>query len=69
MIRYTVRSCVVHLKNCNLLLAVDMADVACRGLWCACGQMSKDIGMEVRNLPCLVALWGFHPYMPFHFFL
>ena len=28
---------VVHVKYCNHLLAVDMAGVACRGLWCACG--------------------------------
>ena len=28
--------CIVHVKYCNHLLAVDMAGVACRGLWCAC---------------------------------
>ena len=33
---YSVSSCVVHVKYCNHLLAVDMAGVACRGLWCAC---------------------------------
>ena len=33
--------CVVHVKYCNHLLAVDMAGVACRGLLCACGW--KDI--------------------------
>ena len=29
--------CVIHVKYCNHLLAVDVAGVACRGLWCACG--------------------------------
>ena len=29
--------CVVHVKYCKYLLAVDMAGVACRRLWCACG--------------------------------
>ena len=35
--------------------------------------MAKDIGMTIRKgivvpfLPCLVAFWGFHPYMFFHF--
>ena len=46
--------------------------------WCVCvcevGRMAKDIGMTIREgimvsfLPCLVAFWGFHPYMFFHFF-
>ena len=33
--------------------------------------MAKDIGMTIRKgivvpfLPCLVAFWGFHPYMFF----
>ena len=50
MISYSVSSCVVHVKYCNHLLAVDMAGVACRGLWCACcWKMSKDIGMGVRK--------------------
>ena len=37
-------------------------------------KMAKDIGMIIRKgivvpfLPCLVAFWGFHPYMFFHFF-
>ena len=44
---------------------------------CVCvevGKMAKDIGMTIRKgivvsfLPCLVAFWGFHPYMFFHFF-
>ena len=36
--------------------------------------MANDIGMTIRKgsvvsfLPCLVAFWGFHPYMFFHFF-
>ena len=34
--------CVMRVNYCNRLLAVDMAGVACRGLWCACGgKMSK----------------------------
>ena len=47
--------------------------------WCACvcvsevGKMAKYIGMTIRKgivvsfLPRLVAFWGFHPYMFFHF--
>ena len=46
---------------------------------CVCvevGKMAKDIRMTIRKgivvpfLPCLVAFWGFHPYMYmfFHFF-
>ena len=37
-------------------------------------KMAKYIGMTIRKgivvpfLPCLVAFWGFHPYMFFHFF-
>ena len=36
-------------------------------------KMAKDIGMTIRKgivvpfLPCLVAFWGFHPYMFFFF--
>ena len=36
-------------------------------------KMAKDIGMTIHKgivvafLPCLVAFWGFHPYMFFHF--
>ena len=39
---------------------------------CVCvevGKMAKDIGMTIRKgivvpfLPCLVAFWGFHPYV------
>ena len=63
----------------HILLAVDMAGVACQGLVCVCvcvcvcvevGKMAKDIGMTIRKgivVPCLVAFWGFHPYMFFHF--
>ena len=44
---------------------------------CVCERlkkMAKDIGMTIRKgivvsfLPCLIAFWGFHPYMFFHFF-
>ena len=68
----------------HILLAVDMAGVAWHGRdWSGCvcvcvcveaGKMAKDIGMTIRKgivvpfLPCLVAFWGFHPYMLFHFF-
>ena len=65
----------------HILLAVDMAGVAWQGLGCVrvcvcveVGKMAKDIGMTIRKgivvpfLPCLVAFWGFHPYMFFHFF-
>ena len=45
--------------------------MACRGLCIrVVGKMSKDIGWESVKvlwcrsfLPCLVALWGFHPYV------
>ena len=70
--------CIVKCCNCHILLAVDMAGVACQGLVCVCvcvvGKMAKDIGMTIRKgivvsfLPCLVAFRGFHPYMFFHFF-
>ena len=41
---------------------------------CEVRKMAKDIGMTIRRgivvsfLPCMVAFWGFHPYMFFHFF-
>ena len=52
--------------------------VCVRACVCVCvcvevGKMAKDIGMTIRKgivvpfLPCLVAFWGFHPYMFFHF--
>ena len=37
------------------------------------GKMAEDIGMTIHKsivvsfLPCLVAFWGFHPYIFFHF--
>ena len=50
MISYSVMSCVLHVKYCNHLLAVDMAGVACRGLCMhVVGKMSEDIGMGVRK--------------------
>ena len=67
----------------HILLAVDMAGVAWQGLVSVCvcvcvcvevGKMAKDKGMTIRKgivvpfLPCLVAFWGFHPYMFLHFF-
>ena len=36
MTNYSEVMCAVHVKYCNHLLAVDMAGVACRGLWYAC---------------------------------
>ena len=70
--------CIVKCCNCHILLAVDMAGVACQGLVCVCvcvcvcvvEKMAKDKickGIVVSFLPCLVAFWGFHPYMFFHF--
>ena len=67
----------------HILLAVDMAGVAWQGLVCVCvcvcvcvevGKIAKDIGMTICKgivvpfLPCLVAFWGFHPYMFFQCF-
>ena len=75
--------CIVKCCNIamHILLAVDMAGVAWQGLVCVrvcvcveVGKMAKDIGMTIRKgivvsfLPRLVAFWGFHPYMFFHFF-
>ena len=54
-----------------------MAGIGLCACVCVCvevGKMAKDIGMTIRKgivvpfLPCLVAFWGFHPYMFFHFF-
>ena len=62
--------CIVKCCNCHILLAVDIAGVACQGLVCVCvcvcevGKMAKDIGMTIRKgimvsfLACLVAFWG-----------
>ena len=47
--------CIVKCCNCHILLAVDMAGVACQGLVCVCvcvcevGKMAKDIGMTSDN--------------------
>ena len=72
--------CIVKCCNCYILLAANMAGVACQGLVCmrvcVCevGKMAKDIGMTIRKgivvsfLPCLVAFWGFHPYIFLHFY-
>ena len=76
MIGSSVRSCVVHVKYCNQLLAVDMAGVTCKELWCTCcWKMSKDIGMEVRKgtvvsfVPTLfVYFWGIPSLYVFSFF-
>ena len=39
--------------------------------WDLVAKLAKDIGMTIRIvvsfLPCLVAFWGFHPYMFFRF--
>ena len=71
--------CIVKCCNCHILLAVDMAGVACQGLGgcvCTCvevGKMAKDIGITICKgnvvsfLPCLVAFWGFHPLCSFIF--
>ena len=51
--------CIVNCCNCHILLAVDIAGVACQGLVCVCvcvcvcarvhevGKMAKDIGMTI----------------------
>ena len=44
--------CVVDVKYCNHLLAVDMAGVACRGLWCACGWKNVKGWESVKILWC-----------------
>ena len=77
MIGYSEVMCAVHVKYCNHLLVVDMAVWhVYRRLWCACCWKNVEkIGMGVRKgilwcrsfLPCLVILWGFHPYMSFLF--
>ena len=49
-VQYSVRSCVVHVKYCNHLLAVDMMvrHVGDCGVHVV-GKTSKDIGMGVRK--------------------
>ena len=73
--------CIVKCCNCHahsIGCGYGWCGMAGIGL-CACvcvevGKMAKDIGMTIRKgivvpfLPCLVAFWGFHPYMFFHFF-
>ena len=46
--------CIVKCCNCHILLAVDMAGVACQELVCVCefGKMAKDIGMTIRKGYC-----------------
>ena len=55
--------CIVKCCNCHILLAVDMAGVACQGLVCMCVCVCATCkGTVVSFLPCSVAFWGFHPY-------
>ena len=74
--------CIVKCCNCHVILAVDMAGVACRELVCvrvcvcvcvcAFGKIAKAIGMTIRKsivvsfLPCLV--FFFLAYHPYMFF-
>ena len=70
--------CIVKCCNCHahsIGCGYGWCGMAGIGL-CVCvevGKMAKDIGMTIRKgivvpfLPCLVAFWGFHPYMFFHF--
>ena len=37
------------MKCCNHLLAVNIAGVACRGLWCMCGKILKDKGTGISK--------------------
>ena len=66
--------CIVKCCNCHILLAVDMAGVACQGLVCVCvcvevGKMATDTGMTIHKgivvsfLPCLAVFLRFHSYM------
>ena len=73
--------CIVKYCNCHILLAVDMAGVACQGLVCVCvcvyevRKMAKDIGMTIRKgtvvtfLPCLVAFEDSIPMCSFIFLM
>ena len=69
--------CIVKCCNCHA------HSIGCGDGWCGMAgiglcvcvlRLAKDIGMTIRKgivvpfLPCLVAFWGFHPYMFFHFF-
>ena len=75
--------CIVKCCNCHAHSIgcgygwCGMAGIGLCACVCVCvevGKMAKDIGMTIRKgivvpfLPCLVAFWGFHPYMFFHFF-
>ena len=73
IISSSVRLCVVHVKYCNHWLWIWL-------VWhvgeCGVRVWKNDIGMGVRKvlwchsfLPCLVAFWGFHPHVSFHFFI
>ena len=72
--------CIVKCCNCHahsIGCGYGWCGMAGIGLCvCVCvevGKMAKDIGMTIRKgivvpfLPCLIAFWGFHPYMFFHF--
>ena len=56
--------CCIFMYNCFFSVSCSF------GLY----RSTKDIGMTIHKgivvsfLPCLVAFWGFHPYMFFHFF-
>ena len=67
--------------HCEVLLQLPYS-IGCGYGWCSMPgigvcvcEVAKDIGMTIRKgivvsfLPCLVAFWGFHPYMFFHIFL
>ena len=75
--------CIVKCCNCHAHSIgcgygwCGMAGIGLCACVCVCvevGKMAKDIGMTIRKgivvpfLPCLIAFWGFHPYMFFHFF-
>ena len=72
-----VKCCNCHAHSIGCGYMYGWCGMAGIGL-CACvcvevGKMAKDIGMTIHKgivvpfLPCLVAFWGFHPYMFFHF--
>ena len=70
--------CIVKCCNCHAHSIgcgyVRVCVCVCVCVYVEVGKMAKDIGMTIRKgivvpfLPCLVAFWGFHPYMFFHFF-
>ena len=62
--------CVVHVKYCNHLLSVDMAGVACRGLWCASGwknieryRMGVRKGTVVSFVPTSFGCFSGNPFL------